>query len=116
MKSQQIIEFDASLVTATNKDGNDVCIRFERTTTCSYENYGADADGNRGQLRLTLDNDEFDDVHVMYYDGTNVLHKLSDLSAEEQEEVTRLIEEYMEMHDAEFDESEPDYDDREEDE
>lgn len=90
----------------------DICIEFQRTTKFSYENYGADADGNRGVMMLLLDDDFYSDVVVIYYDDDTATRiapsALSNLDAME---VDRLIAEWMDAHELDpTEQDEPDYD------
>ena len=108
MKTIKTIEFDATL------DGHDVLITFERTSTWSYENYGADADGNRGMMMLTLDVDDYADITVTPYadDGSVVTTSHTGLPEVQRVAVEALVEAWMQAHEPEPDEpSEPDYDD-----
>lgn len=80
-------------------NGQDVCIGFTRTTVYGRENYGADADGRRGMMIDTIDEDEYTDIICGDLDPTDPA-------------VTDVIEEYMETHPPEpEDVPEPDYDD-----
>jgi len=47
-------------------DVGDVCysITFNRVSTFVKENYGADADGNRGEIRTFIDEDRAENIYV----------------------------------------------------
>jgi len=107
MKQISTIEFDAPL------NGRDVLIRFTRTLAWSWEHYGADADGNRGMQMLTLDEDDYADVHVQRYDDWDAQSTaLAELPAAQQDAVRTLVETWMQEHEPEAEEEcEPDYDD-----
>lgn len=102
---KQKVEFDATFRT------HDVTVGFTRTTTFHGEWYGSDYDGNRGVWTIMTDNDAYTDVTVEYEDGTvedfDYRHLPDDLE--------KLIVDYCEKHEPEpEEESEPDYDDRDE--
>lgn len=94
--------------------GMDVRINFTRTTKVGRENYGADADGNRGMMMDMIDDDEWSNVKVFFDEDTlGVL--LADTSAKA--EIEKIIEDWMEAHEPVApEEPEEDCDDREEDE
>lgn len=82
----------------TTLDSQDICIEFDRVTSFGHENYGADADGNRGMWIDTIDDDYAARIIVTFYgeDGAaDVEATFDELPAERQETVNALIEEWM---------------------
>lgn len=101
MKFTNAVEFDTTI------DGVDICISFVRTTVVGYENYGADADGNRGVWTLMVDSDEFSEVKVDF-GGPPMMIPLDvlQLPTAQRCAVEAAIQTYMEEHDAEVPEEE----------
>jgi hypothetical protein len=87
IKTVNSVEFD------TMVGGEHVTIAFTRTTKMALENYGADADGNRGVLMWMVDSDEASDIRVTNENGEEI--------EPNSEEVDAAIEVYMENHEAE---------------
>jgi hypothetical protein len=98
MKNETRVEFDAVI------NGVDVCISFTRTSVFGRENYGADADGNRGMMINTIDADEYTQVSVEWEDehGRERTFPMDEFpSAFGIMAVNSAIETYMEAHEPE---------------
>jgi hypothetical protein len=118
-KHSERVEFDTEL--ALGDGANlDVCIGFMRTTVWDRENYGADADGNRGMMMDFVDSDEYTCITVSWHitDTEMVSFPAVNLPGTVTiEAVNAAIEAYMESHEATGpEEREEDCDDRDEDE
>lgn len=81
------VEFDATI------DEKDVTISFLRTIETHRENYGADADGNRGMMTSMIDVDAATDVKADFGLGAVPLVMLS---AQDQSAVLEEIDKYLE--------------------
>jgi hypothetical protein len=123
-KHSELVEFDTEL--ALDDDTNlDVCIGFMRTTIWGRENYGADADGNRGMMMDIVDSDDYTCITVEWQDAGDkgdepIKYKFPADALPAGiviEDVYKVIAAYMESHDATgAEEREEDCDDRDEDE
>jgi hypothetical protein len=69
-KHSERVEFGTVLTGTNDEEPIDVCIGFTRTTAWGYENYGADADGNRGVWMNIIDEDSYAQVAVEWDDAT----------------------------------------------
>jgi hypothetical protein len=105
----------------TQLDGCDVNIEFTRTTTYSRENYGADADGNRGVMMTMLDEDRADEIEIIRVDdmadgSRESRTPYAQLSQTEQGMVTEALDAYLsenepdDFEDEDVDEDEDDED------
>jgi len=81
------VEFDTII------EGTPVTIGFERVTRGGWENYGADADGRRGEMRLEVDEDEPRRVTVEWDD-----ERIGPFSPSFDALVYSAIAEYLERH------------------
>jgi hypothetical protein len=65
---------------------NDICydVTFNRVSKFIRENYGSDADGNRGEMRTYVDEDYPEDIHV---DGNPLTDFTKDLQNKIEEEL-----------------------------
>jgi hypothetical protein len=89
----------------------DVDVEFTRTTVWGRENYGADADGNRGRMIDTIDEDSYDKILVSWEDETEHNNiPLDELSPAMRDAVIIAVEEYVEKNQPEPEEpDEPEY-------
>lgn len=97
-------------------DGREACVEFMRTTTWGMENYGADADGRRGMMIVTIDDDRAEDIYVTWYgdgpDGGRPATPFAALDGMTQLMVTAAVEDYLASHEATApEEPEADWDD-----
>jgi hypothetical protein len=98
--SEAAVSFQAELF------GKEITISFTRKTSFFYEpNHGADADGNRGMPATFIDEDYAEDVKIDDRDVTD----------EERPFVEALITKFLDEHEPEAMNEEPDYPDREDD-
>ena len=75
-------------------------VSFTRTTTFAIDNnYGADADGNRGSRAVFIDEDTAEDIHLLVGES---LEPLSKQSVHLQEIVQGLVETWMANNEAEM--------------
>jgi hypothetical protein len=90
--------------------GRDVTVEFVRTLEWHRENYGADADGNRGVMTSMVDSDEASRVTVDFGDG--VLVPLAEIGDADRAAVDAAIGRYLEDYEFEANEGpdEPDPD------
>jgi hypothetical protein len=78
-------------------DGEIYLVSFSRTTKIVTDSdYGADADGNRGESRDFVDDDEFEEVYVKDADGND--KALKEYPADFQESVETAIQNWMDDH------------------
>jgi len=89
--------------------GTEVCIEFTRVTEGHRENYGADADGNRGMMVGMIDSDDAEDIVVTMPSGTE--RPFETLPDAAQRAVRREVDRYLEENEPEAeDEPERDWD------
>jgi hypothetical protein len=70
-------KFSSDVSFETTLLNREVCIEFTRTTTVGWENYGADADGNRGMMMLMVDEDVYENVSIEWEDDDGKVVKQS---------------------------------------
>jgi hypothetical protein len=83
-----------------------VNIEFNRVIEWHRENYGADADGNRGVMTTFIDNDYATDICITHwYDKEGAAQRqivrFADLEPEMQGAVRQVIDEYLAKNDPE---------------
>lgn len=107
MKQSTRVGFDATI------NGFDISIEFTRTTAWSWENYGADADGNRGMMMQSIDSDDATDITAELASGEPLyLDPPASGSGAISQGVHDAVEAYMDAHDPEaVEEPEEDCDD-----
>jgi len=106
-KSVTTVGFDATV------EARDAYIEFSRTSVWVHELYGSDADGNRGEWTWFLDEDNADDIVVIFSDNPLQRFPLEMLTLPQQTAVEDAVETWMDTHDPEYVEREdgPDPDD-----
>lgn len=72
-------------------DGVDYSVMFERITQYSTENWGADADGNRGERRTFIDGDWCERVFIEN-------KKLEDYDIEFKKKAEQALEKWLDKH------------------
>lgn len=80
-------------------DGKDIYVEFIRVTTYSHDpSYGADADGNRGVPRDSIDADDAEDITIRSWEengAREVVRELRELPPEQQAVLAAEIEDYL---------------------
>jgi hypothetical protein len=64
-------------------------VTFNRVSAFVRENYGADADGNRGEMRTFIDEDRAEDIYV---DGVPIKELPADLQSKIESKVSKWLE------------------------
>jgi len=69
---------------------DDVCydVTFNRVSKFVRENYGADADGNRGEMRTYINEDYPEDINV---DGVSIKQLLPDLQQKIEDKLDKWL-------------------------
>lgn len=98
MKQITTVSFDTTI------NGVAVFIAFTRTTVFGRENYGADADGNRGMMIDTIDVDDHSNILVSWEDDDNAHNDIPLVvcaamkKAWSSDTIVETVENYMESH------------------